>query len=656
MVSFDNLFKTIQIKNTFIRNRIVMAAINNNYADPDGKVTQQLVDYFAERAKGGVGLIITGATAIDASAKKRVGELCVHSNDFIDGLKELTTAVHSEGAKIFLQIMHVGQELVSNTTEAFSGEPVGPSAIPHPLNGKPCHELSIEEIHELQQKFIQSAVIAEMSGFDGVEVHGAHGYLINQFTHPFNNRRLDEYGGGLEGRARFSLEIVKGIRERVGTDFLIGYRLNINEYFEQGLPLQIDESLNFAKKIGKFVDLINVATGSTRTPKSTRKIVIPMSKPQGCYAPLAAAVKGVVQVPVICVGRIIDPEIAESILERKDADMIAIGRGLIADPHWANKVRKRNLKEIRRCIGCNQGCIEYLIQERKITCLYNPAVGKERDLTVTPTKKKKKILIIGGGVGGMEAARVAALKGHQVEIFERTEKMGGNFNLASITPWKHEFKRVVNYFEHQMEKLNILVNYNTEGTVSKIKEYNPDAVILATGARPKTTQLVHSGNGRIFLAEEVLLGETASVVSPVCVIGGGLVGLEVASYLALYGHEVSVMEVLQKVGMELGAINRGFWLEKISELGISMHTECELVDLGKNKLKVRKCGEQEVIEMGLYSSYVIALGYESNDMLSQELKREAGKIPFTVHSIGDSVSPRTALHAIREGCSVAHSL
>jgi len=653
---FEHLFQPIQIRGVVFRNRVVMAPMNNDYAGHGGEVTPQVIGYFAERAKGGTGAIITSAAAVDARAKKRVGELCVYSDDFIDGLKELADAVHKEGAKIFLQMVHVGRELVSNTTAEHPYDPVGPSPLIHPTTGKPCHELTVKEIHEIQRKFVEGAVRAEKAGFDGVEIHGAHGYLITQFTNPFTNRRMDEYGGGLEGRMRFPVEIAKGIRERVSDRFLICYRLNVNEYFEANIPLEMNESLALAKKVEPFVDLINVSTGGTGTPQATRRVIPPMSEPRGCFAPLAAAVKGVVNVPVVCVGRITSPEVAESILARGDADMVCIGRGLITDPHWVNKAKKGDLDEIRPCIGCNQGCIEVLSLEKPITCIHNPAAGKERELAITPVKEKKKVLIIGGGVAGMEAARVAALRGHGVEIWEKTGTLGGNANLASTTPWKREFKGVVDYLVHQMEKLRIPIRRHKEATAAEIMAYKSDAVILATGSRPMGMGIFPPGDDKVFTAEEVLLGKSADAVSPVCVIGGGLVGIETAAFLRLYGHEVSVVEMLPQIGMDMGHINRGFWLDKISVLGIGVHTGCEVVGLRENRLQVRLKGEEASKEMGPFNSFVVAIGYQSDNSLAKELEDQEGKVPFSVFSVGDCVSPRNALHAISEGYNVAHSL
>jgi len=566
---FPNLFKPIQIKEALIRNRVVMAPMNTDYAGPQGEVTNQLTDYYAERAKGGVGLIITSAAAVDPKAKKRKGELCVYHDDFIAGLTKLASSVQMEGAKIFLQVVHVGRELVSGTTLKFK-EAVGPSSLPHPLTGEPCRELTVDEIAEIRDKFISAARRTKEAGFDGVAVHGAHGYLLTQFTHPYSNRRLDKYGGGFEGRIRFPLEVVKGIRAEVGDNFLISYRMNGNEFIEPGAQLDYDESPSFAQKIAEYVDLINVSTGSGQTPQTTRKLIPLMSAPRGCYAHLARAVKEVVNVPVICVGRINTPEVAESILDRGDADMVAIGRGLIADPHWANKAKQGEVDEIRRCVACNQGCMEYLIQEKKVTCIHNPAVGKERELAINTAQRKKKVLIIGGGVAGMEAARVARLRGHEVELWEKNTSLGGNANLASVTPWKREFKGVVDYLIYQVQKLGTSIRLNKEGTAQSIKDFGPDEVILATGARPKTmADVFDARTDQVLLAEDVLLGKLGHLVSPVCLLGGGFVGLETAAFLRIHGHEVAVVEMFPELGLDMGAINRAFWIDKMSELGNS---------------------------------------------------------------------------------------
>jgi 2,4-dienoyl-CoA reductase-like NADH-dependent reductase (Old Yellow Enzyme family) len=329
-------------------------------------------------------------------------------------LKKLAEAVQKEGAKIFLQINHQGAELVSNTTFTLK-KAVGPSAVPHPLTGEVFRELTVKEIEEIREKFIDSALRAKQAEFDGGAVHGAHGYLLTQFTNPNTNRRLDKYEGGFEGRIRFPREIVEGIRKNAGKDFLISYRMNGNEFVSRDTPLDYDESVHFAKSLAEFVDLIHVSCGSRQTPRATRKMIPLMSSPKGCYRHLASCVKKAVNIPVNSVGRINTPEVAEFIIANGDADMVAIGRGMIADPYWANKAKEGDINNIRRCVACNQGCMEYLIREKKITCIHNPTLGKERERQINLAKEKKRVFIIGGGVAGMEAAMVAAQRGHQTE-------------------------------------------------------------------------------------------------------------------------------------------------------------------------------------------------------------------------------------------------
>jgi len=650
---FPHLFRPIKIKGVRFRNRIVMAPMNTNYAASEGDSSPQIIDYFVERAKGGAGLIITSAAVVDIDSKKRAGELCVYHDDFIPGLKKLASAVQKAGARIFLQINHQGAELFSNTAFQIK-KAVGPSALPHHLNGRLCRALSIKEIEAIRERFIDSALRAKKAGFDGVAVHGAHGYLLGQFTSPDTNRRRDKYGGGFEGRIRLSLEIVEGIRKKAGDDFLISYRMNGNEFISQDTPLDYDESVLFAKRLSAFVDLIHVSAGSGQTPRTTRKMIPLMSSPRGCYRHLAGFVKKAVDIPVISVGRINTPQVAESILASGDADMVAIGRGMIADPHWSNKAKRGDTGDIRRCVACNQGCMEYLIQEKQVTCIYNPTAGKEREREIRPAKEKKKVLIVGGGVAGMEAAIIATQRGHRAEIWEKSDALGGNARLASITPWKREFSGILDYLHFQIKRLGIPIKLGKEGTVANIRQYQPDVVILAMGARPRTLKAVSRSKKNVFSAEDVLSGGVKNLVSPVCIIGGGSVGLETAALSRIYGHDVTVVEMLQGLGLDMGKINRAFWVDKISELEITIHTGCKVIGFKNNALQVAIKRTKKTL--GPYASCVVAVGYESNNALIQALEKERKDLPFKIHSIGDCVSPRNALHAIHEGFAVAYDL
>ncbi len=654
--NFPHLFQPLQVKGVTFRNRIVMAPMNTNLAAAEGETTPQIIDYFVERAKGGAGLIITSATVVDFDWKKRAGELCVYSDEFIPGLKNLAATVQKEGARIFLQINHQGAELFSNTAFTIK-KAVGPSAVPHPLNGEFCRELTIKEIEDIREKFIDSALRAKQAGFDGVEIHGAHGYLLTQFINPNTNRRTDKYGAGFEGRIRFPIEIVEGIRKSAGEDFLISYRMNGNEFVSRDTPLDFDESVQFAKSLANFVDLIHVSCGSGQTPRTTRKMIPLMSSPRGCYRHLASFVKQAVNIPVISVGRINTPQVAESIIADGDADMVAIGRGMLADPYWANKAKEGDISNIRRCVACNQGCMEYLIQEKKITCIHNPTVGKERERQIKPAKKKKRVLMIGGGVAGMEAAMVATQRGHRTEIWEKSNILGGNARLASITPWKREFSGVLDYLLCQMDRLDIPVKFGKEGTVTNIYEYEPDVVILAMGAQPRAlTELSAAEENNFFTAEEILSGKVKDLVSPVCIIGGGAVGMEVAAFSRIYGHDVTVVEMCDELGLDLGKINKAFWIDKMHELGIKINTGCAVCGFENNELQIEIESKNARENLGPHASYVVAAGYEPNNSLKQALEKNQKNLPFIIYSIGDCVLPRSLLHAIHEGFEIAYTL
>ncbi|MEJ2718363.1 MAG: FAD-dependent oxidoreductase, partial [Deltaproteobacteria bacterium] len=406
----------------------------------------------------------------------------------------------------------------------------------------------------------------------------------------------------------------------------------------------------------EFVDVLHVSAGSNQTPQTVRRTIPLMSTPQGCYAYLAAEIREAVSVPVIAVGRIKRPEVAESILAAGQADMVAVGRGMIADAHWARKAEAGEEDQIRPCIACNQGCIEYLFLDRQITCLHNPTVGHERELALSPAEEKKKVLIIGGGVGGMEAARVAVLRGHDVELWEKTRRLGGNVNLATASPWKTEFGEVVDYLVRQLERLNVRVKLETDGTVDAILDYSPDVLLLATGGTPKELCDFDAGGAPMLIAEEVLSGQIGYLVSPVCVIGGGMVGVEVACLLAAMGHEVEVVEMLSDTGLDMGPINRAFWKDKLAELNVTVHTDCEVLGCEECSLRAKSASHTETHLLGPHGSYVIAVGYDPNDSLKRELGERAPASPFTIHSIGDCVFPRNALQAVSEGYRVAFSL
>ena len=647
MGRFEFLFSPIKIKSLSLRNRIVLPPMNTNFAEADGSVSERFKRYYVERGKGGAGLLIVSSAYIDPAAKKRVGALLLHEDRFIPKLKEFTDAIHATGAKVLQQLNHNGRLLTSSKelkTAVTGVSAVGPSAIPHLSTGEVPRVLTVEEIKELIEKFGQAARRAKEAGFDGVELHGTHGYLINQFFSLYSNRRTDEYGGSLEKRMRFPLEVYRRARELTGNDFLICYRVNAREFAPVETPLQdVIELCQHLEKEG--VDLLHVSVGNSETPVMLLKMIPPGSVSQGCYADFAATIKEKVNVPVIAVGRINTPEIAEQILREGKADLVATGRALISDPHWPNKALKGELDKIRRCIGCNQGCIEQLVQERTVTCLYNPEVGREGEMS--PTTKKKKVWVIGGGPGGMEAAVIAASRGHTVELFEKGGEVGGQSFLAERPPGKEEFSAVRDFLMKELEREKVSVHLNEEVKTEKILRSKPDVVILATGSLPLVPEIPGIKGKNVLTAWDVLKGK--KVWKEVIVAGGGLVGVETALFLSKEGKKVTLVEMLEEIAQDAGPLNRARLKEELGGTKIDVRCRTKLLKIDKKGITVQgEGGEYEIPA----ETVVLALGAKSQNTLLQKLE---GKVK-EVYSVGDCVSPRKMIDAIHEAYDVASKI
>jgi 2,4-dienoyl-CoA reductase-like NADH-dependent reductase (Old Yellow Enzyme family) len=428
LAGLEHLFSPIRINSLEIKNRLFMPPMATGYATIRGEVTDRLIAYYVERAKGGPGLITVEFTYVNPTGKLFDHMLGLYDDEMISGLEKLTEAIHQNGAKIAIQISHAGRRTHSNVTGSI---PVAPSPIPR-LNGEVPKELSIGEIQRLIGDFVSSAIRAKDAGFDAVMVHMAHGYLINQFLSPLSNRRQDQYGGTIEGRARFGIEIIRGIREHLGEDFPITCRYCADEFMEMGFD--IDQSKQVAKLIVQSgIDAIDVSAGTHETDYI---MSAPSSIPNGFLVHLSAALKEVVQVPVGIVGRIADPFLAEDILAKGKADFVSMGRALIADPELPLKAHEGRFLEIRPCTACNQGCNDRMYQHLDISCQTNPMTGRELDFKIEPAIEKKRVLIVGAGPAGLEAARVAALRGHEVHLYERDQDLGGQLKLASKPPGK----------------------------------------------------------------------------------------------------------------------------------------------------------------------------------------------------------------------------
>jgi 2,4-dienoyl-CoA reductase-like NADH-dependent reductase (Old Yellow Enzyme family)/thioredoxin reductase len=646
MNQFNNLFSPYTIKNTTIRNRIVLPPMNTNFADPDGSVNERFTKYYVERGKGGAGLLIVSSAYIEKAAKKRSGALLLDDDRFIPKLKAFTSAVQATGAKIFQQLNHNGR-LLSSSKElktAATAEPIAPSAIPHLSTGEMPRALTLEEIQEFVEKFAQAGRRAKAAGFDGVELHGTHGYLINQFFSCYSNRRTDEYGGNLENRMRFPLEVYRRTRELTGEGFLICYRINAQEFAPVETPLE--EVIVLCRRLEKEgVDLLHVSVGNSETAAGALRMIPPLSVPQGCYADLAAAVKVKVEIPVIAVGRISSPEIAEQILQEKKADFVAIGRALIADPYWPEKALKGDREKIRPCIACNQGCIERLSKEKVIRCFCNPEVGLEEELS--PAEAKKKVMVVGGGPGGMEAAIVAASRGHDVELYEKENSLGGQCSLVASSPGMEDFPVLKDFWIQELKRLKVLTHLNKNISAGEITAIQPDVVILATGSVPLVPEIPGVEKENVKTAWDVLAGK--EVGDTVAVIGGGFVGIETAIFLERKGKEVVIIEKLDEVMQDAGPLNRARLRRELDETEIVLKCKTELLAIDDRKITVRGVEGEYDIPIG---TVVLALGAKSRNTLQRELE---GKVP-ELYAVGDCVEARNMIEAIHEAYDVAAAI
>ena len=482
------LFDPIAIRGMEVPNRIVMPAMTTRLAAPDGGVTPDLIQYFVARAEGGTGLITVEMCSPDPAGRHRARELGIYDDRFVPGLRELTVRLRAAGSRVAVQIGHAG----GHTRQDVTGHPpVAPSAVPHVVQEVDTRsvlpeELTREGIRAVVQAFAEAAERAKVAGFDAVELHGAHGYLIAQFLSPLDNLRGDEYGGRLRNRARFALEVVDACRKRVG-DFPLIFRFSADEYAPGGFTLE--EAKELAPWLAEAgVDALHVSAGCYRSLPSGAIMIPPMGYPGGVFLHLARAVKAVVRVPVIAVGRIHDPEIAEMAVREGHADMVALGRQLIADPEWPRKVREGRTDEIRPCIACNT-CVDGMREGDRIKCLVNPWAGREGQRRTTAADRPRRILVVGGGPAGMEAARLLAERGHRVVLVERRGELGGQLRLAAKAPLFQNVEtnppvllKFVEFLARQLEKAGVEVKLGEPVTPRLIDELKPETVVLATGA------------------------------------------------------------------------------------------------------------------------------------------------------------------------------
>jgi len=645
-MAFKHLFEPYEMRGVVLKNRLISAPCERNYANTDGSVTQQYIDYVAERAKGGVGLILVESMYIDPVGRGHIRQLGIYHDHLIPGLRRMTEAIHASGGKVASELMLAGREASSYIT---GFQPVAPSVVPCKVlaGGDTPRELTLDEIKRLIDIHGEAARRSIEAGFDLIEIHGAHGYLIGQFLSPFTNKRTDEYGGSFEKRMRFPLEIVARVREVVGDHYPLAYRMSADEKVEGGLT--IDDMVRFSEKLEEAgIDLIDVSAGIY---ESVIWIAQPMAFPRGCLVDLGWAIKKKVNVPVSIVGRINSPEFAEEILVSGKADFIAIGRALHADPYWPLKAQRGQVEDIRLCPAC-MSCSDQLATNLPITCAINPEAGRERELAIKPARKKKKVLVVGAGPAGMEAARVAQLRGHQVILMEKEKRMGGQLFYASKSPHKKEFEEVTGFLERQLKKLKVDVRLGKEVTGTTIKRIKPDAVIMATGATPAYPFTPGVDKPHVRTAIEVL-DEAVSIKGKTVVIGGGLVGLETALYLVEHGvAPLMIIEPTDKLGGNVG-LRMGWYVRNAvtTHPDIEVRTETTVEEIRDDSIVVQKRGTFEELKT---ANVVIAVGMRNNNAVAEELKGE-GSIK-ELYVVGDGNIPRTMKEAFEEAALVARRI
>ncbi|MBA7675344.1 NADH oxidase [subsurface metagenome] len=574
------------------------------------------------------------AACVHPRGKVYANQLGINDDKFIPGMGELVQAIRKHGAKAAAQLYHGGRRAES---EISGTQPVAPSPLACP-GGEIPRELTIDEIKEIIASYAEAALRAKKAGFDGVEIHGAHGYLIDQFLSRWSNKRQDDYGGALQNRARFLIEVIEAVKDAVGEGYPVWCRINGKEYGVEG-----GTTLEEAKEIARMVQNagVNAIHVSAYGPKAPTNLPSPTFVP-AVIEELAEEIKKVVNVPIIAIGRI-TPEAGERIIEEGKADLVAIGKALLADPELANKAASDRLEDITPCIVCMK-CMDDLSSPDVpgVRCSVNAALGKEKEYAITPAKKSKKVLIVGGGPAGMEAARVAALRGHKVTLWEKESRLGGQLVQAAIPPYKDRVASLTKYLQTQLKKLNVNVELGKETTAAMIEEFKPEVVILATGVKHPIPDIPGLEKVRAVQAADVL-EDKVDVGNRVAVIGGGLVGCETALFLALQSRRVTVLEVLPEMALGVATRLRALFMERLLDEGVTLLLEIKCNEITPTGLVVTtKEGEKKTIEA---DTIVLAAGSLPNNKLYQDLK---GKVP-EVHCIGDCVEPRTIRDAIAEG-------
>lgn len=659
MSEYKTIFSPVTIKKMTIKNRIVMPPMGTNYAGPNGELTDDHIKYYELRAKGGTGLIIVENACIAFHlGSNGTTQLRIDEDRFIPGMYKLTETLHKYGTKVAIQINHAGASAVP---ERIGGQPVSASNIPSKTGGAVPRTLEKNEILEIVEQYGRAARRVVAAGFDAIEIHAGHTYLLCQFLSPLYNKRTDEFGGTYENRARIVRMVIDRIRQEVGPFFPISLRFSADELIKGGNTLE--DTLKILEYLNKEVDIFNV---SAALNDNLQFQIDQMNLPDGWRTYMAKAVKEKFNKPTIATGNIRNPKIAESILEQGKADLIGMGRGLIADPNWVKKVQNGQEDILRKCISCNIGCAGHRIAlNRPIRCTINPDLFYGEDYMNRKVQKPVNVVVIGGGTAGLEAACTAAEVGCSTYLLEQKSYLGGLAREISKLPDKKRIRDFPDYLVKRSEHLtNLTTLTNMKADIKLIESFNPDVIVNATGSKPLLPPIkgllenIDQEQGKVFsifgLLNNIKRFEEEDIQGrKVTVIGGGAVGLDVVEYFAERGAEVTMIERMPVVGKDLDHITRISMMTMLEKRNVDVHVNASLMEVSEGHFNINYEGQDETLK---FDYGFVCLGMKSENSILVKLKEHFADTNVEVMNIGDSCGVRKIMEGVREGRNILTTL